>query len=83
MSPGSTWGRIVLSRHSRNWGRSLGGRPISARKMPDGSGVASSAWKSHEPRPANPSSSSRTSLRTSGSNAAIALGVKRGFRIRR
>ena len=40
----------MSSRHCRKSGRSLCGRPMSARKIVDGSGVAKSSWNSHSPR---------------------------------
>ncbi len=43
-------GRMVLSRHCRNIGRSVCGRPINVMKNVDGNGVANSSWKSHSPR---------------------------------
>ena len=64
----------MSSRQRKNIGRSDIGRPISARNMPDGSGVANSSWKSHSPRSMNPSMSSFTSAR---------VGIERGHVLRR
>src|SRR5262249_26834784 len=67
-------GRIVSSRHCRNFGRSSCGSPINARKIVDGNGGANSSWNSHSPRGANTSMISFTSLRSSGSSSAIRFG---------
>ena len=51
--------------------------------MPQGRGVASSSWKSHDPRAAKPSMSSRTSARTWGSSFSISRGTNCGLSRRR